>query len=372
MIKNAKQWPKIFYGLHMAPGVAEYKENGDSYRIFVDEPTIKNMDSTFTGKPLVVEHIDEVSPDNVEEIADGYVIESFYNKADGKHWAKFLVISDRAHQAIQQGWKLSNAYVPKSFSGGGLWHGVEYLKEVTAGEYEHLAIVPNPRYEESIILTPEQFKQYNQEKEQELLKVANSKESKGIKTMFNLFKKTKIENKELEETMVKLPKSEKEISIAEIINMMDEYESKKNEEKEKETEVHVDIDSHKGEPEKEEIMANGDHKVMVGEHKMSVNELVEKHMELMKNMEPKKEVEKEPESKEPSQKVEPVKEMKNDEDEEAKKKALELAAHEEKEIKEKKQNAFDTLKNAPFTNASSEAIYEDKIARGKAKYGSGN
>ena len=44
-IENAKSLPKIYYGLHFAEGVAEYKEpevnNGQPYRIFVGEEVMK-------------------------------------------------------------------------------------------------------------------------------------------------------------------------------------------------------------------------------------------------------------------------------------------------------------------------------------------
>ena len=190
MITNAKILPRRFYGLHMAPGVAEYKDettnNGQPYRIFIGEDVIKNMDSTFEGRPVYVRHVDQVNMDKLQHEADGYVVKSFFNARDGKHWVEFIVVSDKGHEAIRSGWKLSNAYIPKSFAGSGLWHGVEYVKEVMDGEYEHLALVPNPRYEESIILTPDEFKNYNNEKELELQKLSNSsnKEKKG---MFNFF-----------------------------------------------------------------------------------------------------------------------------------------------------------------------------------------
>jgi hypothetical protein len=368
-IVNAKQAPQIYYGLHMAPGVAEYREAGrEPYRIMIEEETIKNMDPTFSGKPVYVRHVNEVNWDQLQAEADGYVVESFFNQKDGKHWVKFIVVSDRGHEAIRNGWKLSNAYVPKSFANGGRWHGVEYAKEVTNGEYEHLAIVPDPRYEESVILTPEQFKSYNGEKELELLKLANDKGDTTMK--LNFFKKQKVENTaDLEGTTVVLPKSGRELTIADLVKNADE----------------VAVAG-------QEMMANGDHHIMVGEHKMKVNELVEKYAQCMNELSD-------------------LKKPKQDEsDEEAKKKALELAAHEEGEIEakkkssisedeekkknadkaaedekkknadkaadeEKKKNAlhFEALKNANMEPIVEEAVFEmmaDKIARGKSRYGS--
>jgi hypothetical protein len=349
-----KTLPKVYYGLHFYPGVAEYREQGsEAYRIYIGEDTIKNMGPTFAGKPVYVQHVENVDLDKLQEESDGYIMESFYNKADGKHWAKFIIVSDRGHEAIRNGWKLSNAYVPKNMGQGGLHNGVEYDKEILSGEYEHMAIVPNPRYEESIVLTPEEFKTYNSNKELELSKLANSKEKpKGEKSMnLNFFKKSKVENAaDLEGTSVVLPKSKIEKTITQLVNEADEHELKK----------------------KEPQMANGEHMVKVGEEQMSVNDLVEKYNAMMKK-------ENEDESDKDAHKVEEKGEGElkaNDEDEEAKKKALELAKHEDKEIADKKkQNHFEDLKKAPHAamkNEGSIDLGEDKVARGKARYGSSN
>lgn len=376
-VENAKTLPKVFYGLHMVAGVAEYKEpqinNGNPYRILVDESCIKNMDSTFSGRPVYVRHVDDVNLDKLQEEADGYVVESFFNKADGKHWAKFIVVSDRGHEAIAKGWKLSNAYIPKKFSGGGLWHGVEYLKQVEEAEYEHLALVPNPRYEESIILTPEDFKAYNDNKESELKKFSNSI-TKGAKSMFSFFKKSKVENSaDFDEMSVILPKSKVEKTLSQIINENDESEMAKKEEHQ---------------------MANMDHHVKVNGKMMKLQDAMKHYQELCMKHEGDSEHEKKEspaeEKKEHSSEGEKEihvdidshkgKDKVEDElsDDEARKKALELAEHEEKEIEEKKlkkQNHFDKIKNAELNARGTEKVIElsmDQVARGKARYGSGN
>lgn len=329
-VKNAQILPKVYFGMHMEPGVAEYREPEGTYRIFIGEETIKNMDPSFQGRPVYVRHVDEVSIENIQNEADGYVVESFFNKTDGKHWCKFIVVSDKGHEAIRSGWKLSNAYIPKQTSTGGLWHGVEYQKEVTQGEYEHLAIVPNPRYESSIILTPEAFKKYNSEKEVELKRLANSKEEKV--SMFSFFKKSKVENSaDLEGTSVLLPRSKKEFTLTEIINEMDTY--------------HADL------------MANGEHSVMVGEEKMKVNDLIAKYCDMKKNMEAAPKVE---EVKENEEEKKPEEEKKENEEEKPK-------------AEEKKENHFEALKNAPSSVQIENIkidLSRDRVSRGKSRYGS--
>lgn len=222
---------KIFYGMHFYPGVAQYEEAGkEPLRVYLNEDTLRKMDPTFAGKPIFVDHVEGVDDDVdvLRKEADGWVIESFFNQADGKHWVKFILTSNRALRAVERGHRLSNAYLPQLENTGGTWNGVPYQQQVTSGEFEHLAIVEHPRYEESVIMTPEEFKQYNENLHVELKRIANSKQEKESKLMF--FKKTKVENsKEYEQMSVTLPKSKKEMTLIQVVNAADELELKKKE-----------------------------------------------------------------------------------------------------------------------------------------------
>lgn len=372
IIRNAKREPQILYGLHMAPGVAEYREPGkEPYRVFVNEDTIKKMDKSYAGKPVFVRHVNEVVLENLQLDADGYVFDSFYNKADGKHWCRFIVVSDKGHDAIAKGWRLSNAYVPQLGGVRGQWHGVDYDREVVDGEYEHLAIVPNPRYDESVVLTPEQFKAYNSQKEAELIRLANSKEE-TTKMKFKLFKRAPVENSaDLEGVEVTLPKSGKTRTIEQLVNEVDEYELKM----------------------KEPQMANGDSMVDYGGEQMSVNSLLEKHKSLQDELAALKEkspgaepIKKEPvvnEEDEAKKKAEGEKaaaEKKANDDKAEKDKAEKEKADKEKVANDLKlgdeQKRFDKMKNAHQTHVSGSAGVVDtsdvQAARGVSRYGSGS
>lgn len=134
----ARTAPKVWYGLHFYEGPAEYQESDKKpYRILLNEKTLRAMDPSFEGCPVYVRHKDEVNLDKLQEEADGYVIHSFYNEADGKHWCKFIIVSDRGHEAIQKGWTLSNAYRVESSGPGGIWNGIEYAQEVVSAKFEH-------------------------------------------------------------------------------------------------------------------------------------------------------------------------------------------------------------------------------------------
>lgn len=322
---------QVFFGLHMAPGVAEYRPAGqEPYRVMLTEDTIKAMDASYSGKPVYVRHATEIDL----EKADGYVIESFYNPADGKHWAQFLVTTQNGLEAIRNHWKLSNCYFIKETRGGGLWHGLDYDKEVARGEYEHLAIVNDPRYEESVILTPEEFKAYNAKKVLEAKRLANSKEKKTV-SLFSLFKKEKVENSaELENLSVILPKSKIEKTVTQLVNEADV--------------MAMEV----GKPR----MANGDDEMMLGEEKLSINAMIEKYNAVCNELaEMKKNAGGAP--------APEVKKPENAEDEEKKKK--------EKEEGEKHANS---LKNAPFKAVEVVPTVElgsDKAQRGVSRYGSG-
>lgn len=216
MIKNSTAG-KVFYGMHFCPGVARYPEK-DNLMIFINENTIRDMNPTFSAKPVFVEHVDGVD-DDLDEVrteADGWVVESFYNEADGKTWAKFIIVSDRGIKAIARGYRLSNAYEVSKKGASGVWNGVPYEEEVLAGEFEHLALVKNPRYEESVVLTPEQFKEYNEEQKENLKRFANSKGGKQMG--FRLFKRQEDTAVDPDKTLVELEKSGKVVPLAKVMN----------------------------------------------------------------------------------------------------------------------------------------------------------
>lgn len=180
MLKNEKQLPDRYYARHIKEGLVHYLENGKDVLYLVKNDALKKMNKSFDGKPIYVRHVDHVDMENLREQADGYVIKSFYNEFDGAWWAEMLIVSDEGHEAIKKGWAVSNCYSPTEYGAGGSYHDIDYQKEVKNGEYEHLAIVPNPRYEESVIMTPDEYKEFNEGKKQEIEKLKNSKENEML------------------------------------------------------------------------------------------------------------------------------------------------------------------------------------------------
>lgn len=360
--------------MHFYPGCAEYEEpNQPPYRVLLKEPALRLMDPTFAGCPVFVQHVDEIETDinELRKEADGWVVESFFNQADGKHWTKFVVCSDRAEQAIKKGMRLSNCYLPTELGPPGTWNGISYEKEILSADYEHLAIVPNPRYEESVILSPDQFKKYNEQKLSELVKIANHKKGEE-KMKFNFFERKKVENSlDMENMTVVLPKSQKERVLSKLINEADDAEMKKDEPK----------------------MAHPNHMVEMNGEKMSVGDLVKKHAEACNALEEMKKEKPEAKSNDEDDADGDDDGMENDgsqdmetagkevpmpeDDKEGERKSLELEEEEEKEVKDaKRMNALEKserLKNAHKTAHLREvtiSLSDDQVSRGKSLYGS--
>ena len=371
LFQNAKQEPQILYCRHIAQGVCGYNDE----TIFIGEDTLKKMDSTFAGKPLYVEH-QQVDLEKLQEQADGYVVESFYLPEDASHWAKIIVVSDKGHEAVSKGWAVSNAYVPDAFGANGEWHNIPYQREITEGHYTHLAIVSNPRYEEDVIMTPEEFKQYKAAKKEQLNQLQNSKKEEGVKqtmSMFKLFKKEEMKNSEdISKAVVELSNG-KTVSIQEMINACEEDIKAKEAAKAKKNA-------------EEELLEKV---VKVNGEDVKVSELIKAYESAKKNAE-------EDEKKDEDEEDKDEKKSKKNEDKDEEKKSKKNKCNEEdadkenededekededdKEEKKSKKNSKDFLKalkeaeeidNSKENNVVVADTMDVKLARGFERYGS--
>lgn len=335
MKENATRLPEVFYCRHMETGTARYHNE----TILINGESIKKMAPSFVGKPVYVNHQD-VDVENLQQEADGYVTDSFYNTLDGWLWAKFIVVSDKGHDAVRKGWSVSNAYSPSTTSTGGTHHNVLYDREITNGIFNHLAIVNNPRYESAKIFTAAEFKAYQATKEAELKELQNSK---GVKKM-KFFKNKREEVQELDaDTSIELENG-KVISLQEMINAVTEKE-KKASQADKMSKI-----------------------VKVGDKEMTVQELVNSFAALSEKRNEDMAEEDEPFENE----EEKAKKAKECEAEKAKvaAEAEKTNALKEAEKAKGKEN-FDKLKNAKEEFCNEKIVIEtqaDRLARGKKLY----
>lgn len=346
---NASQMPKHYYARHMQPGVCKY----NSEVVLVDTDAVKRMiGGEAIGIPVYVLHNTAPNDErikNLEKESDGYIIDSFYNELDGWAWFEFLVVSDKGHAAVAKGWAVSNAYLPTEWGPGGTKNNVPYDREIVNGAFTHLAIVPDPRYEDARIMTPDQFRTYQDSKKRELVELQNSKtEPSGGKSIMKFFKTKREEVSAVDaDTQVELEDG-KTVTVTEMLNALKKNaeDEKKNAEKEKE-------DKEKAEKENAEKI-NGDSMVDCEGEKMPLKELVNKYNAKMKaNAE--------------------AEEKKNAEKDKADKEKAEKENAEKDKEEEKANSHFLELQNAAGIKPTEAFIQEtgmDRTARGKARYGS--
>ncbi len=322
----------------MLPGIAGY----ESERILIDADAIKQAAPSFIGKPVYVHH-QKVDLNTLEEDADGWVVECFYNELDGWLWAKFIITSDEGQRAVANKWSVSNAYIPQEWSEGGQHLNVDYDRKIRNYEFTHLAIVPNPRYEEAQIFTPEEFKAHQLEKRSQLEELQNSKPNEGHKMLKFFHRKTEeLTNgipADADLSQIDVMHEGKPVSLLEVINAV-----KKNEEDEAAKKKEED------EKENKKAMLNDDTEVTVGDEKMPLGDLMNKYNACMKKN------------------ADDAEKKKADEAEEEKKNAEEKA----KKEAEEKENAkrFVELQNAHNSKVVNIELGVDKVKRGLNRYGS--
>ena len=261
-LQNEKSLPEVYYAKHMKAGVANYPEHKEV--IYISNDTIADMAKTFEGKPVYVHHQD-IDLENLREQSDGYIADSFWNKYDGEWWVKFIAVSDDAKQAIANGWGVSNCYDHLVRGNGGTCINVKYDSEIIGGQFQHLAIVPNPRYEDAKIYTEQEYNNYIEQKKQKLDKITNSKGEENMEKILNeadvkdlllskdsditvgeaidiLMNSKKVIDSEAE---ILLSNGEK-VTVAELINACkkneDDKDEKENEDKEEEKDFAEGVD----------------------------------------------------------------------------------------------------------------------------------
>lgn len=198
--------PKVFPGRHLEPGLVKYDdiENPNTgvtgATFLLPKSAIDNMRGTFVGKPVVNRVHKEITKNFIKNgKADGVVIGSRFNSDDGWEWSDFIIWDEATEKNCRDGYQLSCAYVPTAVNWTpGLHHNVPYDGIIENGEYTHLAVVPNPRYEGAYI-------------------VCNSKG--GIMNVLKmLFKKGGVENSVELDKATKITLDGKDVTIEELVN----------------------------------------------------------------------------------------------------------------------------------------------------------
>lgn len=269
-IKNAV--PVKYRTYFITPGIADYTAENIG-KVLVQKSALDKMLQSFVGKPVVNETHTDKDPEELfqaldsgappEEWADGIISSVGYDTESGWYWADFLVWNADAIQNIEDGYSVSCAYdILKSTDEGGTFNNVEYNLEVLEGEYVHLALVTNPRYERAFII-----KNSKTHKEETVKLVFKKKKTVKNEAPEEEVKKDETEELENADGYVETEDGE-QIPVAELIKM---YKEKKEAELENAGQVY-----------------NMDDMVEVDGEEMTVAELMAAcgYGEEMKNAEP--------------------------------------------------------------------------------------
>lgn len=234
--KNAV--PKKYRAYYITPGLADYSAEGIG-AVLAQKPVLDKMSPTFVGMPVVnFSHTDKepeelfnMSSEEKGEFADGVVAATGYDEEKGWYWADMMIWDEETQKNINSGYSVSCAYdVTEIEDEGGTYNNVPYEEEVLDGNYIHMAIVPNPRYERAYI-------------------IQNSKP--GGKTVKIKFKKKTVKNAEPEKEPIENSEEEEsmenaadgvvemengdQVPVSELVEM---YEKKKSEELENAAQVY--------------------------------------------------------------------------------------------------------------------------------------
>lgn len=164
-----------FVSRFIEAGLVSYEEQGAGV-LKLSKEALDRFVYSLVGCPVIIKH-QRVSNENVDDIRVGVVSSVNYNTEDGWYWCDGIIWDAEAIKLIEQGWSVSCCYtMTESTHQSGEWHNMSYDDELINGLFEHLAIVPNPRYEEATILL-------------------NSKKEKA-ESMLNIFKRKRIQNAE--------------------------------------------------------------------------------------------------------------------------------------------------------------------------------
>lgn len=214
---NATDFPKFYFVRHMQAGLCGYEDE----TILVDNDAMRRLGETFNGKPVYIDHRD-VDLDTMKADAVGYVTDTWIDGNDGWLWSKIMVTDDEAHEVLANGWAVSNAYIPTEWGDGGLKHNLPYDRRVINGEFTHLALVDNPRYEDAKVYTPSQYEARNNQLMNSLASKP-TEEKKGFIMKFFKNKKEEVSNASDADTLeyTNAKGETVEVAVSEMVNAIE-------------------------------------------------------------------------------------------------------------------------------------------------------
>lgn len=138
-----------FVSRFIEAGIAHYKNFGD---VLITKETLDKFINTMVGCPVIITHKD-IDDKNADKERVGVVSEVWYNQADGWYYCSGIIWNKKAIDLVKnQGWSVSCTYDFESDNQPKTHNGKKIDREFTNGEFLHLALVDNPRYERANIV----------------------------------------------------------------------------------------------------------------------------------------------------------------------------------------------------------------------------
>ena len=143
---DASTQGRHFKSRFIQPGLAGYP--GQYGNALIRKETLDKFIDTLRNKPVIINHKEEIT----EKDKVGEVFNVWFNPEDGWYWCDGIIYDKEAQKLINNGWSVSCSYNYTQSAEGGTENNIPYDIEFLDGEFEHLAIVENPRYERANIV----------------------------------------------------------------------------------------------------------------------------------------------------------------------------------------------------------------------------
>lgn len=159
ILENSKEkdWAKCYRAVNfIEKGVCTYQDEV----VYISQETLQKCVRDIKGKPVIIKHQRGINPDNMQQHAVGYVTGTRFDDFSAGFSCDFVLFDEEAKELISKGWSVSCAYMPKAFGQGGTWHNTAYDREITDLEFTHLALVPDPRYEDAKVYENSREEEY--------------------------------------------------------------------------------------------------------------------------------------------------------------------------------------------------------------------
>ncbi len=138
-----------FVSRFIEAGVAHYQDFGD---VLITKETLNKFIDTMVGCPVIIQH-KEITEENADKERVGVVSNVYYNENDGWFYCDGVIWDKQAIDLVKnQGWSVSCTYDFVSDNQEKTHNGKKIDMEFINGNFVHLALVPNPRYERANIV----------------------------------------------------------------------------------------------------------------------------------------------------------------------------------------------------------------------------